>query len=303
MLSFSFEPTDSISTLRILSAAWLLFSVYGCERVSAPRSDLESHEDMQFVAGASYRMGSDLDELEGIATRTGLRTSEPLMPEVPGHDVTVSDFFIDTLDVSNRRFSEFVEAVPAWRKERADKSLHNGRYLEHWSENGPPERLLDHPVTFVTWQAAVAYCAWRGKRLPTEVEYEWAAQDGVSAIEYPWGNSPPDNDLVNWSGNGIRGTVPVGSYPPNARGLHDMSGNVWHFTADPWLGSYAEMLAGATKGQETASNPQARKVVRGGSWGANAANLRVKYRDSHRAFDAREMVGFRCAKSADAMLD
>ncbi|MGI9233165.1 MAG: formylglycine-generating enzyme family protein [Woeseiaceae bacterium] len=252
---------------------------------------------MRLVAGASYQMGSDPGELAAIVASTGLRTAESLMPEVPGHRVNVPDFYMDTLDVTNQQFEKFVEAVPEWGKQRLDKSLHNGRYLEHWSEKGPPKRQLDHPVTFVTWQAAVAYCAWRGKRLPTEIEYEWAAQDGIAAIEYPWGNSLPTNDIVNWGGNGIRSTVPVGSYPPNARGLYDMSGNVWHFTADPWLGSYADMLAVVTERQELASNPESRKVVRGGSWGANAANLRVKYRDSHRAFDAREMVGFRCANS------
>ena len=78
----------------------------------------------------------------------------------------------------------------------------------------------------------------------------------------------------------------VGSYPPNPRGLYDMAGNVWQFTADPWTGPY-----GRGEPQE-----DERYVVRGGSWGANAANLRVRYRDSHRAFDAREMVGFRCAR-------
>lgn len=250
------------------------------------------------MPAATYRMGSDFEELEGIRIATGLCTISPFMAEIPSHEVTVADFYIDTFSVTNRQFVQFVEAVPAWNQEQADASRHNGRYLEHWGDGNPPENLLDHPVTFVTWQAAVAYCEWRDKRLPTEKEYEWAAQDGATRIEYPWGDELPSNDVVNWSGNGIRTTVPVGSYPPNARGLYDMSGNVWHFTADPWLATYAEKLAEAPEPQESASNPEFRRVVRGGSWGANAANLRVRYRDSHRQFDAREMVGFRCAKSS-----
>ena len=104
---------------------------------------------------------------------------------------------------------------------------------------------------------------------------------------------------MSWSGNGIDTTVPVGSYPPNGRGLYDMSGNVWHFTADPWLGAYSEVLARPEEHRQLESDMQVRRVVRGGSWGASAANLRVRYRDSHRPFDAREMVGFRCAKNAD----
>ena len=242
-------------------------------------------------------MGTDPDELESIRAATGLATTDLLAPEVPSREVTVADFYMDTLDVTNQDFVEFVRDNPTWSKAAADPSLQNGRYLEHWPDGEPPSSLLEHPVTFVTWQAAVAYCEWRGKRLPSEIEYEWAAQDGVRRSGYPWGDAPPGDDLVNWGGNGIDSTVPVGSYPPNARGLHDMSGNVWHFTADPWLGSYAEMAANEIDPAADGRDPTIRRVVRGGSYGANAANLRVRYRDSHRPFDAREMVGFRCARS------
>jgi formylglycine-generating enzyme required for sulfatase activity len=260
---------------------------------------IASVEEMRLVPGATYRMGSDPEELEGIRAATGLPSIEPLLPEAPSRMVTVADFLMDTFDVTNRHFASFVAAAPAWSREQADPSSHNGRYLEHWVDGAPPDELLDHPVTFVTWQAAVAYCGWRGKRLPTEIEYEWAAQGGVRRGEYPWGDSPPSSDTVNWGGNGIRATVRVGSYPPSARGLYDMSGNVWRFTSDPWLGSYSEMSDNSALMEESAGDPIVRRVVRGGSWGANAANLRVRYRDSHRAFDAREMVGFRCAKSVD----
>jgi len=282
---------------KILVAIVFFVFIGGCAPAPSPAAGSNSQDRMRFVPGAMYRTGSDLDELDKIMQATGLRTVEPLMPEVPSHNVSVSDFYMDTFDVTNEEFSEFVRAVPEWSPEHADVSLHNGRYLEHWIDGSPPGHLLNHPVTFVTWQASAAYCEWRGKRLPTEIEFEWAAQDGVAAIEYPWGNSPPGNELTNWGGSGIGTTVPVGSYPPNARGLYDMSGNIWHFTSDPWLGSYAEMLTGSTELQDSARDPKIRRVVKGGSWGANAANLRVRYRDSHRPFDAREMVGFRCARS------
>jgi len=285
-------PRNLISTLL---AIFVLVS--GCDRSSTVKPAVDAFEEMRLVQGATYRMGSDLAELERIRAATGLPTTEPLMPEVPSRGVSVSDFYLDTVDVTNQQYSQFLEAVPNWEKGQVDPSLHNGRYLEHWVQGSPPEELLKHPVTFITWQAAVAYCDWRGKRLPTEIEYEWAAQDGETRAEYAWGDSPPHDDIVNWGGNGIRTTVPVGSYPPNARGLYDMSGNVWRFTSDPWQGSYAEMSASSRELDETATHPNLRRVVRGGSWGANAANLRVRYRDSHRPFDAREMVGFRCAKS------
>ena len=254
---------------------------------------------MVLVEGATFRMGSDSQDLERISRETGLPNTRALLPEVPSHDVTVDDFYVDIYDVTNRNFARFVDAVPEWRKERVDASQHNGRYLEHWTADGPPERLLNHPVTFVTWQAAVAYCSWAGKRLPTEAEYEWAAQNPNNFEKYPWGNASPSDDVVSWGWNGIDETVPVGSYPPNSRGLYDMSGNVWHFTADPWLGSHGETLERRASGDDRTSDPTIRRVVRGGSWGASAANLRVRYRDSHRPFDAREMIGFRCAKTAN----
>jgi len=285
---------------KIILLAGFTALINGCQPVVSIKADAKLHENMQFVQGATYRMGSDPDELEEIRAATGLETINLLMSEVPSREVTVTDFYIDTFDVTNQRFAHFVQSVREWSKERADDSLHNGRYLEHWADGDPPANLMEHPVTFVTWHAAVAYCDWQGKRLLTEIEYEWAAQNAATATEYPWGNMPPDNDVVNWSGSDIRTTVPVGSYPPNARGLYDMSGNVWQFTADPWLGSYAEMLVPSMNAAKPATSLNARKVVRGGSWGANAANLRVRYRDSHRAFDAREMVGFRCAVSADS---
>lgn len=252
--------------------------------------------EMQSVSGGSFWMGTNRDELEQVAARTRLRGIGPLLNEVPAHEVHVDNFHIDRFAVTNQQFSQFVENNPGWRRDHIDKAMHNGRYLEHWTELGPTGEQLSHPVTFVTWQGAAAYCQWRGKRLPTEAEFEWAAQDGVSRAAYPWGDAEPSDDLVNWGGNNIDTTVAVGSYPPNGRGLYDMAGNVWQFTADPWLGSYAELLEDPAKAKAASSDPNIRRVVRGGSWGANAANLRIRYRDSHRPFDAREMVGFRCAR-------
>lgn len=284
-------PTQS--KLPVLIAA-SIFLISGCAVSQDKPIDAN---DMQLVSGARYRMGTDPDELDRIRLATGLRSNEPLLAEVPSHFVDVGDFLIDTLDVTNQQFAEFVEASPAWSVGQIAASLHNGRYLEHWNGGQPPEDLLDHPVTFVTWQSAVAFCKWRDKRLPSEAEFEWAAQNGRTRDEYPWGNAPPSDDIVSWGGNGIDSTVPVGSYPPNERGLYDMSGNIWHFTSDPWIGSHAETMAETADIRTAAEGPRARRVVKGGSWGANAANLRVRYRDSHRPFDAREMVGFRCART------
>lgn len=291
LLVFGYERAVSKKLLTLISLLMTMACSDGEDAITAVPPG------MRLIPGATFRMGTDPTEIARVLELTGLTDDGPLQPEIPSHAVTVSDFFLDTVDVTNADYREFVAANPEWSRQHTDSSLHNGRYLEHWLEDGPPAAILDHPVTFVFWQAAVAYCSWRGKRLPTEAEYEWAAQDGISRAEYPWGDAPPSSELVSWGGDGIDGTVPVGSYPANARGLYDMAGNVWRFTSDRWRGSYAAVLRGEAVDQDVPEG-RARRVVRGGSWGANAANLRVRYRDSHRPFDAREMVGFRCAKSA-----
>lgn len=279
-----------------MRALLLLVAIAACGPASDQHLVSDSASDMRLIPGATIRIGTDSSEVADIVSWLGLASPEPIWPEVPSQVVTVADFRLDTIDVTNSAFAAFVEARPEWSRDGVSPESHNGRYLEHWGAAGPSSEILAHPVTFVSWPAAVAYCQWKGRRLPSEAEYEWAAQGPDSPTRYPWGDAPPHDTLVSWGGNGIEGTVPVASYPPNGRGLYDMSGNVWHFTSDAWRRSYAD----GPDPDVAADDPEARKVVRGGSWGANAANLRIRYRDSHRSFDAREMVGFRCALSLGA---
>ncbi|HYR27978.1 MAG TPA: SUMF1/EgtB/PvdO family nonheme iron enzyme [Thermoanaerobaculia bacterium] len=134
----------------------------------------------------------------------------------------------------------------------------------------------EHPLVNVTWQEAADYCRARGGRLPTEAEWEYAARGGLVRKLFPWGDEPAGPERANYHASGIKTTTPVGSYPPNGFGLFDMSGNVWEWTADAW-------------------DTNGRYVIRGGSWGGAPVNLRAGYRDSHRANDPRDFVGFRCA--------
>ncbi len=255
---------------------------------------------MQLVPGARFTMGTDPDDFDRIAQRFGLSSLRALEPESHQQAVTVNDLLMDSHSVTNAQFARFVRARPAWRRNHLKPQTHNGRYLEHWSDHGPPTDIARQPVTFVTWDAADAYCRWQGKRLPTEAELEWAAQDPRRPQDaFPWGDQMANDELANWSGNGIDEPVDVASYPPNARGLYDMAGNVWHFTSTPWRVGPASAMDETVADPDTGAhpditNPERRYAVRGGSYGASALNMRVRYRDSHRAFDAREMVGFRC---------
>ena len=112
--------------------------------------------------------------------------------------------------------------------------------------NSTIEGLEEHPVVQISHADARAYCQWKGKRLPTEAEWEWAAQGGDSASTYPWGNDDPNSahDKANfWQGpfpwenqklDGFASTSPVAHYPPNGYGLYDMAGNVWEWCIDPY---------------------------------------------------------------------
>jgi sulfatase modifying factor 1 len=257
-------------------------------------------DETVLIPAATYMMGTDSSELAAIMEDVGVTRIDMLLPESPAREVRLQSFYLDRTDVTNAEFYEFVSDRPEWGRRGTDPALHNGRYLEHWRDNKPRDRDLARPVVFVTWYAAVAYCDWRGKRLPTEAEWEYAAGGGDRDRRYPWGSQPPTNDRVSWGDDGIDEPVPVASFPPNAFGLFDMAGNVWKYLADGWSPSHeSEKLAQDALDPDTASVVTTRRVVRGGSWGASAANLRVRYRDSHRPFDAREMVGFRCAVTAN----
>ena len=152
--------------------------------------------------------------------------------------------------------------------------------------------IEDHPVVHVSHEDAAAFCAWAGGRLPTEAEWEYACRGGLDGARFAWGDDDPQESapLANtWQGtfpfentelDGWTRTSPVGSYPPNGYGLHDMTGNTWEWTDDWYTNNPASLVAepsccsppdprGAR--QEDSLDPYMlgtpipRKVVKGGS--------------------------------------
>jgi len=196
-----------------------------------------------------------------------------------------------------------------------------------WRHPEGPRSTLDgrdeHPVVHIAYEDADAYAAWAGLALPTEAEWELAARGGLEGATFVWGDEPesPGERLANyWHGDfpwradpGYGSTTPVGSYPANAYGLHDMAGNVWEWTSDWYASQHAEdaskpccVPTNPRGGSEAASldpaQPQfriPRRVIKGGSF-LCADSYCMRYRPGARrpqmVDTGMSHIGFRCAR-------
>ena len=259
------------------------------DRIAALLEELGKarHPNMALIPEGRFQMGSRNGEFN----------------EKPVHTVYVDAFYIDKYEVTNAQYKKFVDANPQWRKNRIPRAYHNGSYLSDWNVNDYPIGKGEHPVTYVSWYAAMAYAQWAGKRLPTEAEWEKAARGGAVGQRYPWGNSI-DAGKANY-GTNIGGTTRVGNYPANNYDLHDMAGNVREWCLDAYQGGFYKSshrrnpLAGGTLNEVVMdfTNLKGSRVLRGGSWGIPARGLRVAARLGYVPTYAYPNVGFRCAKS------
>jgi formylglycine-generating enzyme required for sulfatase activity len=193
--------------------------------------------------------------------------------------VEAGDFYMDRYPVTNKQFYEFMRAT----------NYHPGdtiNFLKHWNNDSYPDTLADHPVVWVSISDARAYARWKGRRLPTEMEWQYAAQ-GTDGRIWPWGNQY-NSSVCNHAGGH---TTPVHKFPMGRSpfGVEDLTGNVWQLCDDEYFnGSYSfSMIRGGSFYQPTSSW----WYIQGGPQPNNRTQMLLK---TAPGFDRSETVGFRC---------
>ena len=282
---------ENISTIFLyvslfLSLSMLQVNVLGSDGTSAPVSESPQEKIPQHIIGkdgapmvlipaGEFQMGGYMEENN----------------EQPVHTVYLDAFYMDIYEVANVQYQKFLEATG---REPSPQG--------YWSQGVPGYDRPNQPAVGMTWQGAVDYCQWAGKRLPTEAEWEKAARGGLEGKKYPWGDEPPDETKTNFGKYMMGTSTPIGSYPPNGYGLHDMGGNVEEWCYDWYRPDYYQNSPQRNpKGPDSGFHGQ--RVVRGGFWQSIPMWVRCATRGGlnpkpkPRDFPYNYNSGFRCAKS------
>lgn len=236
---------------------------------------------------------------KGGAFNMGDMLGNGLPYEQPVHEVRIKPYAIGRYEVTAAQWQACIGAQAC--SALPDSAMANTRL----------------PVTRVTWLQAQEYVTWLSRRthksyrLPSEAEWEYAARATGKSDQFTWGNNSDyacehansfdqsgqrTQPLWSWQiecDDGYPETAPVGSYPANAWGLHDMLGNVWEWVQDCWHSDYT---GAPTDGSARTSGDCTKRVNRGGGWGNHPRSLRVSNRDGDAADARSDGLGFRVAR-------
>jgi formylglycine-generating enzyme required for sulfatase activity len=249
-------------------------------------------EEEILIPAGTFQMGCDSSNLAESGCNVDLDSWQTA--ELPLHTVYLDAYYIDKYEVTNARYKVCVDGGGCTPPEDSSSRTRDSYYGNAEFDN--------YPVINVTWHQATAFCAWAGKRLPTEAEWEKAARGSSDTRKYPWGNANATCSLANFyiggsTGHCVGDTSEVGSYPAGASpyGVMDMAGNVWEWVNDWHDENYYSVSPGSNPpGPATGDH----RVLRGGSWNNDDRNVR----SANRNWDYPDnwnlnIYGFRCVRS------
>ena len=231
-----------------------------------PGAGPDSDAEMLEVRAGGFGMGCDL-------TRDNTCRGD----ELPFHPITLDEFSIDRLEVTQGAYSKCVAAGSCRPP----------------TQNYDPAAHAAYPVRDVSWELAHAYCQWAGKRLPTEAEWEKAAR-GTRGQKYPWGDQAADCTRANYHVC-MKGVIPSGMLSDGASpyGALDMGGNVWEWVSDWYQANYYLSSPGANPAGPASGTMH---VARGGGFQNDDWPLRASARVVGVPNTAYDQIGFRCAR-------
>ncbi|MBS2019585.1 MAG: SUMF1/EgtB/PvdO family nonheme iron enzyme [Deltaproteobacteria bacterium] len=302
----SASPSPSASASSSAFASPSAFTSPSALASASPSPPSRCAEGMLLVPGGKFFMGSD--------------AKEALDFERPAHKVALRAFCIDQTEVTVAAYKACSDEGECRRapteNDWPDITAKEKATYDPLCNMRDPVGRAQHPINCVDWSMADAFCRARGRRLPTEAEWEFAAR-GPDGRTYPWGDEAPSAQLLNACGkectkwgtkhgtsleamyagdDGFAGTAPVGSFPKGASryGVLDIVGNVWEWVSDVYAPYTADERVDP-RGPESGDE----RVIRGGAWnGAYPAWVRPTFRYKDAPAKRSHGIGFRCASDA-----
>lgn len=350
----------TLISVRIILSVLISYMLLACQKVAKDQvpektdfSELKKANGMVLIRGGSFYMGTN--EIDAYAVEKPAVKREVGSFWMDETEVTNGQFaeFVKatgyvTLAERPVDWEELKKQLPPGTPKPADEAMQPGSLvflppshavplhdISQWWQwvigaswqhpNGPGssiEGMEDYPVVHIAYEDAQAYAQWAGKRLPTEIEWEYAAKSGNSHQRYAWGDEfrPAGAFMANTfqgkfpnqdtAEDGFAGIAPIKRFPPNEFGLYDMIGNVWELTSDWYDAIKFNRIAGNAPPLDSSinlcynpSNPFAmEKVIKGGSF-LCADDFCINYRPSARQSQAYDSgtsnIGFRCVKDLE----
>jgi len=325
---------------------FILSLIFSCNNLEKKQHLVEAPSGMVFIMGGEFLMGADnnqamrdeypqhkvnvnsflMDETEvtnadfkKFIESTGyLTTAERtidwndlkkyLPPNTPKpHDSLLAPSSLVFFESQTKNLNDFSQ----WWKLQKEVN-----WKHPYGKESTIDTIMNHPVIHVSWDDAVAYCNWKGRRLPTEAEYEYAMRSGKSNTMYSWGNQPINSGKQKanvWQGNFPSNNVvsdefyytsPVKSFDKNDFGLYDISGNVWEWCSDLYHSDYYSTISngiannptGPTKSFDPNDPYSSKRVMKGGSFLCNdsyCSGFRNSMRMKSTPDSSSQHVGFR----------